>query len=129
MIAEGAGIFAVGFFQGAPLKVPKRLLVQREAIAAEQAGLRVTRKKQRSSASRSSRRLTGLAAQRLMEVPIGLQSHPQLRRGLEASREPKCRIGGNAALPQDDLIQSVERDAQALGGFELRPGDSWSDAK
>src|SRR6185369_2900320 len=54
-----------------------------------------------------------------VQIPIGLQPHPQLWRGLQQSCEPQRRIRGDAALTKDDLVQPVEGDAEALGRFEL----------
>jgi hypothetical protein len=42
-----------------------------------------------------------------------------LRRRLEKTREPQRRIRGDTALAQDDLVQTVERNAQASSGFDL----------
>ena len=57
------------------------------------------------------RRLPPLALQRLVQVPIGLQPHPELRRRLQKSRQPQRRIGRDPALAEDDLVQPVGRDA------------------
>ena len=63
--------------------------------------------------------LPPLALQRLVQIPVGLQPHPELRRRLQESRQPQRRIGRDAALPEDDFVQPVERDAQPLGGLDL----------
>jgi hypothetical protein len=57
-----------------------------------------------------------------MQVPIGLQPHPKLWRCLQQSCEPKSRIRRDAALPEDNLVQPVERDAKPLRRFELTEG-------
>jgi hypothetical protein len=44
----------------------------------------------------------------LVQIPISLQSHPQLRRGLEQAPQSKRSIGGDSTLAQDYLIQAVE---------------------
>src|SRR5712691_3976240 len=54
-----------------------------------------------------------------MQVPVGLQTHPQLRRRLQQSCEPERRIGRYSPLPEDDFIESVERNAKSLRRFEL----------
>ncbi len=54
-----------------------------------------------------------------MQIPISLQSHPQLRGSLEKATQSECSIGGDSALAQNYLIQAVERDAKAAGGLDL----------
>jgi hypothetical protein len=45
-----------------------------------------------------------------VEIPIGLQADPKLRRCLEQSRKPERCICGDGTLPPDNFIQSIERD-------------------
>lgn len=54
-----------------------------------------------------------------MQIPISLQSHPELWRGLEQPRETKSGIGADAALPENDLVQSVQRDPELPGSVGL----------
>ncbi len=54
-----------------------------------------------------------------MQTPISLQSHPQLRRGLEEAPQSKRGIGGDSAFAEDNLVQAVERDAKAAGSLDL----------
>jgi hypothetical protein len=54
-----------------------------------------------------------------MEIPISLQSHPELRRRFQQPRETQGGIGGDGALAQDDLVQTVERDAESASGVNL----------
>jgi hypothetical protein len=65
------------------------------------------------------RRPPRLALYCLMQIPIGLKPHPQLRRRFQQPREPKRSIGSDTSLPEDNFIQPVERNAQSLGGLEL----------
>ena len=69
--------------------------------------------------SRSLRRPPRLTLHRLVQIPIGLQPHPELRRRLQQSCEPQRGVRGDPALSEDNLVQPVERDAQALGRLEL----------
>ena len=55
----------------------------------------------------------------LMQIPIGLQSHPQLRRRLQQPCEPKRGVRCDATLSENNLVQTVERDAEPLRRFEL----------
>ncbi len=36
---------------------------------------------------------------RLLQIPVGLNPHPELRRHLEQARQTKRRVGGNATAP------------------------------
>src|SRR5207247_6605975 len=65
------------------------------------------------------RRPPRLPLHSLVQIPIGLQPHPQLRRRFQEPREPKRGIGGDAPLPENNLVQSVERNAKPLRRFEL----------
>ena len=54
-----------------------------------------------------------------MQIPIGLKPHPELRRRLQEARQPQRRIGRDAALTEDDLVEPVERDAKPFSGLDL----------
>ena len=54
-----------------------------------------------------------------MQVPVGLEPHPELGRGLQEPSEPQRRIRSDAALTEHDLVQAVERHTELLGGREL----------
>ena len=59
-----------------------------------------------------------------MQIPIGLEPHPELRRHLEQACQPQRGVGSDAALAEHDLVQSVERNpeyaAQVEGLFPRR---------
>src|ERR1700686_5612178 len=57
--------------------------------------------------------LSRRASHGLLQVPVGLQMHPHLRRCLQETRQPERRVGGDAALAEDDLIEPIERDTEA----------------
>ena len=54
-----------------------------------------------------------------MQIPVRLQPHPQLRRGVQQSSQSERGIRRDSALPEDNLVQAVERDVQALCGLDL----------
>src|SRR4051812_24980828 len=58
-----------------------------------------------------------------MQLPISLQTHPELRRCLEQARQTQSRIGADGALSQHDLVQPVQRNSETLRSVDL------SDAK
>jgi hypothetical protein len=45
-----------------------------------------------------------VAVRPLVQIPIGLQPHPQVRRCLQESCEPKRCVRGDAALAENDFI-------------------------
>src|SRR5437773_2594098 len=59
-----------------------------------------------------SRSFAGASTERLMKVPIRLESHPKLRRSLEKSRETERGISRDATLPENDFIEAIQRDPQ-----------------
>ena len=67
------------------------------------------------------RRLELLPLQGLVQIPIGLQPHPELRRRFEQARQPQRRIRGDPTLAEHDFVQSVERDAEAFRGSGPAP--------
>jgi hypothetical protein len=62
---------------------------------------------------------TRLTLHSSMQIPISLQSHPQLRWSLKKAPQSKRRIGGNSAFAENYLIQAVEWDAKAAGSRDL----------
>lgn len=60
-----------------------------------------------------------VAEHRLLQVPVGLQPHPQLRRCLEEPRQSKRGVGRDAPLPEDQLVEPVERHAECLRRLDL----------
>ena len=48
------------------------------------------------------------ALHRLVQIPIGLQAHPELGRGLEELGETQGRVRRNPPLAKDDLVQAVQ---------------------
>jgi hypothetical protein len=60
-----------------------------------------------------------LPLHRFVQVPVGLQPHPELWRRFQQSRESQRRIRRDAPLPEDNLVQPVERDAEPLRRFKL----------
>ena len=54
-----------------------------------------------------------------MEIPISLQTHPELRRRLQQTRETQRRVCRDAALAEHNLIQTVQRNAKAMRGLDL----------
>src|SRR5262245_7548181 len=46
-----------------------------------------------------------------MQVEIGLEPHPEARRVAEALREAQRRVGADAALAEDDLVDAARRHA------------------
>jgi len=50
---------------------------------------------------------------RPMQIPVGLEPHPEMRRHLEQARQAQGGVGSDAALAEHDLVQSVERNAEA----------------
>src|SRR5438270_4107723 len=65
------------------------------------------------------RRLSRCALQGQVQVPICLQPHPELRRGIEQTRQPESGIGADAALAEDDLVQAVQRNTEAARSVSL----------
>src|SRR5438067_1690991 len=65
------------------------------------------------------RRLSRGALQGQVQVPVCLQAHPELRRGIEQPREPERGIGADAALAEDDLVQAVQRNTEAARSVSL----------
>src|SRR5262245_11817956 len=57
--------------------------------------------------------------QGFVQIPIGLQPHPQLRRRLQQPCQPKRGVRGNATFAEHNFVQSVERVAQPLRRLEL----------
>jgi hypothetical protein len=54
-----------------------------------------------------------------MQVPVGLEAHPELRRCLEEAREPERRIPRNAALAEYDFVHPIERDVESASVIDL----------
>jgi len=54
---------------------------------------------------------------RLCATPVGLASHPELGRCRQEACEAQGSIGGDAAFAEHGLIQAVQRDSKAAGGF------------
>src|SRR5262245_59171207 len=67
----------------------------------------------------SLRGLAPLSLQRLVEIPVRLQVHPQLRGGLQEPTESQGGIGSHTALSEDDFVQSVTRDTAPAGCLDL----------
>src|SRR5690349_22926817 len=55
----------------------------------------------------------------LMQIPVCLQTHPELRRGLQETSETQGGVGGNATLAQHDLVQAVQGNLQPARGLHL----------
>jgi hypothetical protein len=51
---------------------------------------------------------------RLMQVPVGLQAHPELRRRLQQTGKPQCGVCRDAPFAEDNLVQTIQRNAEAL---------------
>ena len=69
-----------------------------------------------------------------MQIPVGLEPHPELGRRLEQTSQPECRISRDAALTQHDLVQPIERDVEPTRRLYLprygfadafHPADGW----
>src|SRR5574342_1033613 len=56
---------------------------------------------------------------RLVQVPVGLQMHPELRGRFEPSRETKGRVRGDAALAEHELVQTIHRHTELSCGLYL----------
>ena len=69
--------------------------------------------------SRPLRSLTSLALHCLVQIPVGLQTHPELRGRLQQPCEPERRVRGNAALSRHDFVQAVQRDAETASRVQL----------
>src|SRR5271156_5103473 len=54
-----------------------------------------------------------------MQIPIGLQTHPQLRGSLQEAAQSEGSIGGDGALAEHYLVQAVEGNAQTARSFDL----------
>jgi hypothetical protein len=54
-----------------------------------------------------------------MQVPIRLKSHPELGRRLQQLRKAKRSVSSDAALPDDDLVQAIERDPKSARSLDL----------
>jgi len=54
-----------------------------------------------------------------MEIPIGLQAHPELGRHLEEPCELERGVRADASLSQDNLVQPVERGPEAPCRLDL----------
>lgn len=52
-----------------------------------------------------------------MQMAVGVQPHPELRRHLEQPGEAVGRVSGNVT-PEHDLVQPVRRDFKAAGWRE-----------
>src|SRR4029450_6989726 len=55
-----------------------------------------------------------------MQVEIRLQRHPEARRVAEALGEAQRRVGADAALAQDDLVDAPRRHAEVARERVLR---------
>jgi len=54
-----------------------------------------------------------------MKIPIRLQPQPQLRRGLQEAAKSERSIRGDAPFPEDDLVETVQRDVESTRRFDL----------
>jgi len=54
-----------------------------------------------------------------MKIPVRLETHPELRRRPEEASQPQSRVGRNGPLAEDDLVESIERNPEALRGLRL----------
>ena len=54
-----------------------------------------------------------------MQVPVGLETHPELWRRLQEAREPERGISRDATLAQHNLVHPVERDLESTCGLHL----------
>jgi len=54
-----------------------------------------------------------------MQIPVRLEAHPKLRRCLQQLRESQCRVGSDAALADDDLVEAIERNPKSACGIHL----------
>ncbi len=58
-----------------------------------------------------------------MQIPIGQQPHPELRRHLEQTGETQRRIGRDAALAEHDFVQPTDRTSGPLQPVPRRDSD------
>lgn len=69
--------------------------------------------------TRRSGSLARLALNRLVQIPVGLQPRPELRRPLEQAPNAQRRAGRHDASAGHDLVEAVERNSEAASGFDL----------
>jgi hypothetical protein len=80
----------------------------------------------RGDGGRALRRVVRVACERLGEVPVGLQPHPELRRHLETPRQANRGVRSDAALAEHDLVEPVQRDPE-FGGQRGLLEAQWPD--
>src|SRR6266851_3830828 len=56
----------------------------------------------------------------MVQVPRGLQVHPELWCRLQELREAERRVGRDAALAANHLVEAIQRDAHLIGSLYLR---------